>query len=97
MTTATLLRRFCARGGVNLLLTIIAAWLTFLPIHRWCDYDWFYSILLCSVASFFLAHMVLLPLALLPFAIYSVFFYRRECPVCFPRTFAPGWGWGLRR
>src|SRR5688572_10783039 len=86
----TLFQRFCASGGLNILLTIFAVWLTFSTIHRWCGYDWFYSVLLCFVASLLLAHIVFMPLVFIPFAIYSARFRRSECPICHERGLVVG-------
>jgi hypothetical protein len=88
--TRTRWQRFVERGGLSFLLTLLAAPFVFHLFHHLWRFDLFYSILFGLCASVAFAQIILLPLGLALFGIYSHLTHRGSCPACHQRGLRAG-------
>ena len=84
------LRRFSARGGLNISLTLIAAPFLCHFIRESWHLDWFYTILVGSILSVLVAHIFLLPIAILSLRFLMPASFCELCPACGERALAVG-------
>ena len=84
------LNRFSKRGGINICLTLAVAPFIYHLFHHSWGFDSFYTILLGSLVSIVVAHIVLLPLVLLFVGIFLSATHRAICPGCEERALIIG-------
>jgi hypothetical protein len=85
-----LLRRFVARGGLNIVMTVVAVPFVYYFLRRWTGLDWFYAVLLGTLISLIVAHIFLLPLGVLALRLLAPESFCEVCPVCSERALAFG-------
>ena len=78
--------RFSERGGFNICFTLAAAPFIFRLFHHSWGFDWFDTVVLGSVASILVGHLVIMPLVLLPIGMVLFAFHRAVCPGCGARS-----------